>query len=875
MSDATPTGRLDTEGPKTSRPFHEESPASPAETVIDVDTRAQGTDISPDMFGVFFEDLNYAADGGLYAELVQNRSFEYGPADRPEWHALTAWEPLERDGAAGSLTISTDMPLHPANPHYAVVRTTATGAAGLGAGLRNEGFDGIAVRAGETYDVSLFARRADGAADLLVARIESRDGSRSHGQAELGPVHGSWQRHTAVITCEATDPDARLAVVASGTGTVHLDLVSLFPQATFRGRPGGLRADLAQTIADLKPKFVRFPGGCLAHGQGLGNMYRWPETVGPLHERRQQHNIWHYHQSMGLGYYEYFQFCEDIGAKPLPVVPAGVCCQNSDVTGQVGIPEEEMPDYVAEVLGLVEWANGPADSPWGALRAAAGHPDPFGLEYLGVGNEDTITDTFRDRFSRIHDALSEHHPEITVIGTLGPCPAGEDWEKGWAFARERGVPVVDEHSYKSPRWFLENTRRFDTMDREGPHLYIGEYGSWSNNGRSAIAEAAYMIAMERNGDVVRLASYAPLLAKRGRTQWLPDLIYFDNTHVWPTLNYHVQHMHSVNSGDTALPVTVTGAPQSPPAPRSPRHTVHLGTGSETHAEFTDVFLGPLDGEPVPAPDFGDWHAESGTWEPDGTGGVRQTAGGTDARLLLPYAADGPSYAFRVRARKTGGAEGFVLGFAGTSPGNRCQWTLGGWGNRSTWLQRVDDGVQDDLGDRVAEPVETGRWYDLRVEVDGRRIRCYRDGVLVHDVEDVRPDPEVFAVSAVRDSAAGDVIVKIANTTPEPVTVRLRLAGADADAGFARTTLTVAPDATSRFGPAPAAPVDDRLTGPVCDIPVHSFTVLRTLRGDGAARDAELPRSAGGAPPFHGAGHGRDVRHRIRVGSETADQGRTW
>lgn len=801
----------------------------PVETVVEVDARSPGTAISPDLFGVFFEDLNYAADGGLYAELVQNRSFEYGPADHPDWHALTAWELLERDGAAGSLTVSTDDPLHPANPHYAVLTSTTS----PGAGLRNEGFDGIAVRAGESYDLSLFARLAGGTADRLVVRVERRDGERIYGQAELGAIRGSWRRYASVITSTVTDPDARLTLTLAEAGTVHLDLVSLFPRTVFRGRPRGLRADLAQAIADLKPKFVRFPGGCLAHGQGLGNMYRWPETIGPLHERRQQPNIWHYHQSMGLGYYEYFQFCEDIGAKPLPVVPAGVCCQNSEATGQVGLPEDELPAYVAEVLALVEWANGPADSTWGALRAAAGHPEPFGLEYLGVGNEDTITDTFRDRFSRIHDALREHHPEITVIGTLGPATFGEDWEKGWAFARERDVPVVDEHSYKSPRWLLENTRRFDTMDREGPHLYIGEYGSWRNNGRSALAEAAYMIAMERNGDIVRLASYAPLLAKRGHTQWLPDLIHFDNTHIWLTLNYHVQQMHSVNSGDTALPVTVTGAPEAPPLPLADsRHAVSIGTGSETRAEFTDLFLGPPDGESVLDADFGAWHAESGTWELAGGGRIRQTAAGGDARLLLPDAVDGASYAFSLRARKTDGAEGFVLGFAGTSPGKRCQWTLGGWANRSTWLQRVDDDVPDDLTERVPMGIETGRWYDLRIEVDGRRIRCYRDGELVHDVEDVRPDPEVLAVSAVRDSAAGDVIVKIANSTPEAVPVRLRLAGMDGDAVFARTTLTVAPDATSRFGPAPAAPVDDQLTGMSCDIPPHSFTVLRTR----AARD---------------------------------------
>lgn len=801
--------------------------ARPVETVVEVDAAARGTAISPDLFGVFFEDLNHAADGGLYAELVQNRSFEYTPAHRPEWHALTAWELLERDGAAGSVSVAVEAPPHPANPHYAVLRTTTASTAGRGAGLRNEGFDGVAVREGERYDVSLFARLADGTADRLMTQIESRDGSRVYGRAELGPVHGSWERHSAVITCEVTDPEARFTVVAGGIGTVHLDLVSLFPQATFRDRPGGLRADLAQAIADLKPKFVRFPGGCLAHGVGLGNMYRWPETVGPLQTRRQQRNLWGYHQSMGLGYYEYFQFCEDIGAKPLPVVPAGVCCQNTEPTGQVGIPEEEMPDYIDEVLALVQWANGPADSPWGALRAAAGHPEPFGLEYLGVGNEDTITDTFRDRFSRIHDALREHHPEITVVGTVGPSPTGEDWEKGWAFARERSVPVVDEHSYKSPRWFLESTGRFDAMDRGGPHLYIGEYAARDNDMRSAVAEATYMIAMERNGDVVRLASYAPLLAKRGHTQWRPDLIYFDNTNVWPTLNYHVQRMHSVHSGDTALPVTVVGAPQARPVPEPARHSVHIGTSHDTRAEFTDARVGPLGADAAPAPDFADWDAELGHWKPGGDGRIRQTAHGTDARLVLTAAVDGPSYAFSVRARKNGGGQGFTIGFARTSPGNWYQWSVGDWLNRGMRLQRVDDGVLHDLNDSVDGPVETGRWYDLRVEVDGRRIRCYRDGELIHDLEDDPAPPEVFAVSAVRDSSAGDVIVKIANSTSEPVTVHLRLTGTEVVTGFERTALAAPPHATSMFGTAPASPVEDRLPGPVCDIPPHSFTVLRT------------------------------------------------
>ncbi|OGV58351.1 MAG: alpha-N-arabinofuranosidase [Lentisphaerae bacterium GWF2_50_93] len=536
-----------------------------SETVT-INMGVEGKQISPDLVGIFFEDLSYAADGGLYAELIQNRSFDYSAADRPEWTPLTAWQLVQRGGAQGSVAIETAQPLNPNNSTYAVLTVENSGG---GVGLYNDGFGGIAVKGGDRYEISLFASQLAGSAFPLNVRLETTAGALL-AEARLPAPSARWKKASAVLVPASTDTKARLVVLAGGPGKVALDMISLFPGKTFHNRPNGLRADLAQVIADLKPKFMRFPGGCLVHGDGLDNIYQWKETIGPVEQRKPQPNIWRYHQSKGLGYFEYFQFCEDIGAKPLPVVAAGVCCQNSNFlvtrrygVGQLGLPMEKMPAYVQDVLDLIEYANGPVTSIWGAKRAAAGHPKPFGLLYLGVGNEDKITSVFRERFEMIYKAVKMKHPEITVIGTVGPNPDGDDYVKGWKIANELSLPMVDEHGYKSPQWFWENLQRYDAYDRSKSKVYLGEWAAFDDKRRStlrsAISEAAYLTGLERNADVVRFASYAPLLAKRDNTHWNPNLIYFTNTEVFPTINYHVQHLFSVNSGDTYLTTTVSGS----------------------------------------------------------------------------------------------------------------------------------------------------------------------------------------------------------------------------------------------------------------------------------------------------------------------------
>lgn len=511
--------------------------------------------ISPDLFGIFFEDISYAADGGLYAELIQNRSFEYTGSDHKGWHPLTAWEYTPRGFGYGTVSVETKHPLNENNPHYVVLKIEDVGQEGIG--LTNYGFDGIVVREGEQYNLSLFAKKLAGTDMPLTVSIRNRKGD-VYGETTFNVKGDQWQQLSASIKAGKSDDSACVVLIAKGIGELALDQVSLFPEKTFKNRKNGMRADLAQAIADLQPRFMRFPGGCLVHGDGVANIYYWKNTIGPVEQRIDQRNIWHYHQSEGLGYFEYFQFCEDIGAKAVPVLAAGVSCQNSGGTWRIGstgqkpIPMADMQTYIQDVLDLIEYANGPATSTWGAKRAAAGHPAPFNLEYVGIGNEDKITPDFEERFTMIYNAVRAKYPKIIVIGTAGPYPEGEDYEKGWEIGNKLKVAVMDEHYYMDPEWFLKNNKRYDTYDRKKGKVYIGEYASKGNKFINAIAEAAYMTSLERNGDIVHMASYAPLLAKKGNTNWNPDLIYFDNSQVYKTVNYYVQQLFSVNCGDIYL-----------------------------------------------------------------------------------------------------------------------------------------------------------------------------------------------------------------------------------------------------------------------------------------------------------------------------------
>ena len=512
--------------------------------------------ISDKLVGIFFEDISYAADGGLYAELVQNRDFEYSSSDRNEWNALTAWEHSK------GVRVETAQPLSKVNAHYVVMGADT---------LYNIGWDGIADK-GAAYDFSMYARMmADGAKQMTVALVA--DDGTVMAEGKLKVAGREWKRYALALTTDTKKRtklyggevrNCRLVIVGKKEAEVALDMISLFPHDTYKGH--GLRKDLAETIAALKPKFVRFPGGCMSHGEGIDNIYHWNHTVGPWQDRVPDKNIWHYHQTRGLGFYEYFQFCEDIGAEPLPVLAAGVPCQNSgpDKDGfggqQGGIPMEDMPAYCQEILDMIEWANGdPAKSKWAKMRADAGHPEPFNLKYVGIGNEDIISTVFEERCLMICKAIKEKYPDIVVCGTVGPFhDPSADYIEGWRFAKEnsRYIDMVDEHYYESPGWFLNNQDYYDGYDPKAPKVYLGEWASRTRTMESALVEAMHLCHIEKNADVVVMTSYAPLLCKEKHHNWNPNMIYFDNTNITLTPSYHTQKLFSVNGGDRYVASTL-------------------------------------------------------------------------------------------------------------------------------------------------------------------------------------------------------------------------------------------------------------------------------------------------------------------------------
>ncbi|HYX07609.1 MAG TPA: alpha-L-arabinofuranosidase C-terminal domain-containing protein, partial [Bacteroidales bacterium] len=592
-----------------------------AQVKFEVDASQQGKAISQELIGAFFEDINYGADGGLYAELVQNRSFEYYPVSGyTSVSPLNSWYIIKNGGAAASMQVDNSTPLNSENTHYLKLTITDSG---IGAGIRNTGFNGIAVKAGEKYNFSVYMKRETDLNQPVVVSLETPSGEEIGSDSILG-ISGTWQKYTLVLTAGQTENVASLNLVTKGTGNVYFDMVSLFPRNTFKNRKNGLRKDLATTIADLHPKFLRFPGGCVAHGASINNAYRWKETVGDVAERKPNWNLWGYHQTYGLGFYEYFQFCEDIGAKPLPVLWVGISCQfrNRQI-----VPMNEMDPVIQDAVDLIEFANGPADSQWGSVRASMGHPEPFNMEYLCLGNEEDDIPEFRERFTAIASAVKEQYPDIKIIGTSGTAASGGYYNSLWQFSREQNLYAVDEHYYMDPSWFLNNLHRYDNFDRNGPKVFIGEYASKDDRQHNAIAEASYLTGVEKNADVIQFTCYAPLLCNENNNQWNPDLIRFDNTHIVKTADYYVQQMYSVNAGDEYLASSITYNDGFTAASTDYSGKIGVGTWN-TQAEFDDVKL--VSGDQVLVDENYDsgasnWQVSSGTFIT--TGGVySQTSG---------------------------------------------------------------------------------------------------------------------------------------------------------------------------------------------------------------------------------------------------------
>ena len=547
---------------------------------------AGGKLISDNLIGIFFEDISSSADGGLYAELLQNGGFEFNANEKDGWGPATAWKvirpghslgyvmPSTRSipGAGGIGYVSdTRMQLHTER-----VKEYKDYKGWKGFGLQNDGFGGIVVKAGAKYDFSMrMTNMTPKAIQVRIALVEPqgwgkdpklladtflsiapREVVKKEGKLDRRPIR--MKEYAATLTPNADCKKAALQILMLNVGDAYIDDVSLMPQDTYKGH--GLRKDLAEALANLKPKFMRFPGGCVVHGGGDGfwNTYRWKNTIGPRHQRQQQKNTWGYHQSMGLGYYEYFQFCEDLGMAPLPILPCGVNCQGANggwnmwpEQAQDACPMEQMDMWVQDALDLIEWANGdPATSEWAKRRAEQGHPAPFGLKYLGLGNEEKISPEFIERFRYIYSKVHEAHPEIIIVGTAGPGshPGNPDFENGWKLAEELDMPIIDEHYYEPNKYFLES-RQYDKYPRNRKtKVYLGEYAAKDKKLIDALAEGLYLLHVERNADVVCMTSYAPLFAKKDATNWNPDLIYFDNERTYLTCSYYVQQMFGQSSG---------------------------------------------------------------------------------------------------------------------------------------------------------------------------------------------------------------------------------------------------------------------------------------------------------------------------------------
>ncbi|MES2373900.1 MAG: alpha-L-arabinofuranosidase C-terminal domain-containing protein [Bacteroidota bacterium] len=526
---------------------------------ITVDIAKPTVEIKPNMWGIFFEDINLAADGGLYAELVKNRSFEFTSP-------LMGWKEQKKGSVGGSILVLNRGTKNENNPRYIRVKNAVSGKYGI----TNDGFRGMGIQKNKRYDFSVWAKPVNNARVALHIELVNAKGEVLGGTT-LYPGNTKWKQYSGSFISTDTAQKAQLNIWFEGKGSIDLDMISLFPQDTWRNRPGGLRTDLVQLLADLKPGFVRFPGGCIVEGRDLANRYQWKKTVGNIEDRQLIINRWNtefanrstpdYFQSFGLGFYEYFLLSEDIGAAPLPILNCGMACQFN--TSEV-VPTDQLDPYIQDALDLIEFANGSIKTKWGKLRAGMGHPAPFNLKMIGVGNEQWGPQ-YIERFTYFAKAIKQKYPAIQLVNSVGPNPDGELFNFLNDTLRKMHADILDEHYYKSPEWFLQNAKRYDNYDRNGPKIFAGEYaahsvgipnGKTKNNWRSALAEAAFMTGLERNADIVNMASYAPLFAHVDGWQWTPDLIWFDNLQSYGTPNYYVQKLFSTNRGSQVVPITM-------------------------------------------------------------------------------------------------------------------------------------------------------------------------------------------------------------------------------------------------------------------------------------------------------------------------------
>lgn len=728
-----------------------------------------------DLYGIFFEDLNHAADGGLYAEMVQNRSFEFCAVDNPSYHPLMAWEKIEKKYSRMQWWIQDSHPYSRRNPHYLVCEIFETG---MGAGVRNTSFTpGMYLQKGEKYRFSCLAA-TDGRGELPLRIVLENDEGRNLGQADIVVSNGTvWNHYEAEITAQETTTAGNLSIYIDAVGRLYLDMVSLFPQKTFMQQRNGLRADIATLLADLKPRFMRFPGGCLVHDGSINaedrdSLYRWKNTIGVLEERPARRNNWGYNQTLGLGYYEYFCFCEEIGAKPLPVLPAGY-----DPHHQRKVPFDQLDEWIQEALDLISFANDDASAQWGRIRCELGHPEPFGLEYIGIGNEE-VGEGFFERYPYFHKAIKEKYPDIQIIASSGPFAAGGEYEKGWNCARRNHADLVDEHYYMAPEWFLANHHRYDSFDEKDPMVFLGEYASWGNTWYNALIEASYMTGMERNSEKVGLACYAPLLCNVNYINWKPDMIWFDNHQAYGTANYYVQKLFMNHQGDDRIELEMTGIDDSVTIQDDPKGGFGLRIEPDTVVRYSQIMIEDIQNGTI-------WKDSEVYFVGDNV--EQYISADPDARVvtedILLHTVESDHYIITVKGEMLYGRRGFMLQYGNRDEKNRYQWEIGGW-------QNMDSALTQDIAGRnscltqSSFTVAADREYELKLEIEGRHLRAYIDGELIHEIHHAPVKIEPLYTAASIDRQSGDVIVKLVNVQKRPIDTVLHMEGIEQAKGIA-------------------------------------------------------------------------------------------
>jgi alpha-L-arabinofuranosidase len=759
---------------------------------LTVQVNTPGHSVSPTLWGVFFEDINLSADGGLYPELIRNRSFE--DSAQPDF-----WTVSNTNGGKSSIAIDSSHPLNAFNRHS--LRVSLDGSIAL----ENDGYWGMNMVRGQTCVFKVAVRADEAFSGPLLARVLGAAGDEL-ARGEINGLGSEWQYYTLKLTPVSSDPKARLEISAKGKGAFYLDMVSLLPAKTWKNH--GLRTDLAQAVDALHPSFMRFPGGNWVEGDDVAHMYHWKNTIGNIDARAPLWNTWGYNTTQGLGFHEYLQLCEDLGAAPLFCINAGLSLHDSVPMGQMG-------QWVQDALDAIEYANGPTNSVWGALRANNGHPAPFGLKYMEIGNENGGAE-YRERWRAIYHAIKQTYPDMQLCTPV------------WGGYPESPPPdMIDEHYYAAPEFFMRQASRYDTYDRHGPKVFVGEYAVTERVGkgnlRAAIGEAAFMTGLERNSDIVVMASYAPLFVNLNHRAWNPDLINFDSARWYGLPGYYVQQLFSQYRGDVTLPITVD-SPNMEAAPNSGA----IGVGSwRTRVEYKDIQV-TSGGKTLYASDFaagtngwrflgpGEWSVADGT--------LRQSSDNEFVRAIIGDKS-WTNYTYSLKARKLGGNEGFLVLFRVNNDDDKSWWNLGGWGNTAYGIE------MNDVVTQIPGSIQTGRWYDIRVEVTGPTVKCYLDGKLIHSVQHASL-PSLYA-SATRDSKSGDLILKVVNGASEKIDTAIHLEGAPKLSGAGQSIVLSSDnpsDENSLDAPTKVSPktLPLSVSGPDFQqvFPGNSLTVLR-------------------------------------------------